>query len=120
MPTNTYFTQKYTYWRKYLFLEGLPQKPCFYEYCENFREFLLTADLGRGHPRVGEAHEGGPLPGAGPHREQVVERREGETAGQTLHRTTQDSVCRTYLFILLLNFFLNQATFNSSELLKNI
>ena len=29
MPKNTYFTQKYTYWSKYLFLEGLPQKPCY-------------------------------------------------------------------------------------------
>ena len=28
MPKNTYYTQKYTYWRKYLFLEVLPQKPC--------------------------------------------------------------------------------------------
>ena len=27
MPKNTYFTQKYTYWSKYLFLECLPQKP---------------------------------------------------------------------------------------------
>ena len=27
MPKNTYFTQKYTYWSKYLFLEDLPQKP---------------------------------------------------------------------------------------------
>ena len=84
-----------------------------YEYSENFRELLLTAlDLGRGHPRVGEAHEGGSLPGAGPHREQVVERREGETAGQTLHRTTQDSVCRTYLY----TYFLIQI----KQLLKNI
>lgn len=92
-------------------MTGASNCPAVINFEGNFRELLLTAlDLGRGHPRVGEAHEGGSLPGAGPHREQVVERREGETAGQTLHRTTQESVCRTYLFILLLNFLLNQAT----------
>ena len=32
MPKNTYFTQKYTYWSKYLFLEDLPQKPCLLAY----------------------------------------------------------------------------------------
>ena len=86
------------------------------EDCKNFREFLLTApDLGRGDPRVGEAHEGGPLPGAGPHREQVVERREGETAGQTLHRTTQDSVCRTFFYLFYFWIF-----YSIKQLLKNI
>ena len=27
MPKNTYYIQNHTYWSKYLFLEGLPQKP---------------------------------------------------------------------------------------------
>ena len=94
-------------------MTGASNCPAVINFEGNFRELLLTAlDLGRGHPRVGEAHEGGSLPGAGPHREQVVERREGETAGQTLHRTTQDSVCRTYLY----TYFLIQI----KQLLKNI
>ena len=38
---------------------------------------MTALDLGSGDPRVGEAHEGGPLPGVSPNAEQVVQAGEG-------------------------------------------
>ena len=43
---------------------------------------------GGGDPGVGQGHQRGSLPSRGPHREQVVQGREGEAAGQTLHHET--------------------------------
>ena len=46
---------------------------------------------GGGDAGVGQGHQGGSLPGRGPHREQVIQRGEGETTGQTLQQETGQS-----------------------------